>query len=69
MGADQRIENLTDQLSYHFIRNLIKNPGKAIQQVWRLCRIDFGAAVMVLSRTPKSAIMTLSGHLFPVKAD
>lgn len=65
----ERIESLTDQLSYHFIRNLIKNPGKAIQQVWRLCRIDFGAAVMVLSRTPKSAIMKLSGHLFPVKAD
>lgn len=65
----ERTSDLTDQLSYHFSRNLIKSPRKAIQQAWRLLRIDFAAGVMVLSRIPKSALARLSQQFRPVKAD
>lgn len=67
--SDELVRALTDQLSYHLIRNMLKKPKNAAREAWRLARTDIGGLGAVLSAIPKTIIAKLQGKPIPVSAD
>jgi succinoglycan biosynthesis protein ExoW len=63
------LEIATSQLSFHVIRTLVKNPKKAVGQLWRLFTTDIGAGAKVLVATPKTIFAKLLGRAVPVEVD
>lgn len=64
-----RIKNFTGELSFHLVRNLLKNPGKATPQAWRLLKTDLGAGIRVFAGFPQAIVGKLLGKSAPAEAD